>query len=126
MFFYGLDFHDLAPNSLLHISSFIIFCEAFLRIQAHFSLWLKVFNVKPKVVGGEQVDCGRAMISKLTRGQWPKGHFVDTVRMWQKEWFYITEPRGAGWAAAPAFRSGPSTRLASWINKSPDWDPLTI
>ena len=28
--------------------------------------------------------------------QWPKGHFIDTVRMWQKEWFYITEPRGAG------------------------------
>src|SRR3990170_2209172 len=36
MFFYGLDFHDLAPNSLFHITTFIIFCEAFLRIQPHF------------------------------------------------------------------------------------------
>ena len=32
MFYYGLDFHDLAPDSILHISSFIIVCEAFLRI----------------------------------------------------------------------------------------------
>ena len=24
MFYYGLDFHDLAPDSLLHISSFIV------------------------------------------------------------------------------------------------------
>ncbi len=32
MFYYGLDFHDLAPDSLLHISSFIVICEAFLCI----------------------------------------------------------------------------------------------
>ena len=32
MFYYGLDFHDLAPNSFLHVSAFIITCEAFLRI----------------------------------------------------------------------------------------------
>ena len=32
MFYYGLDFHDLAPNSFLNILAFIIVCEAFLRI----------------------------------------------------------------------------------------------
>ena len=32
MFYYGLDFHDLAPNSFLNISAFIVVCEAFLRI----------------------------------------------------------------------------------------------
>ena len=30
MFYYGLDFHDLAPNFVLHISVFIVVCEAFL------------------------------------------------------------------------------------------------
>ena len=30
IFYYGLDFHDLAPDSLLHVSAFIITCEAFL------------------------------------------------------------------------------------------------
>ena len=28
MFYYGLNFHDLAPDSLLHISSFFVICEA--------------------------------------------------------------------------------------------------
>ena len=32
MFYYGLDFHDLAPNSFLHISAFIVMCEVLLRI----------------------------------------------------------------------------------------------
>ena len=52
MFYYGLDFHDLAPNSFLNLSAFIVMCEAFLRVSPHFGLWLKVFNVKPKVVEG--------------------------------------------------------------------------
>ena len=28
MFYYGLDFHDLAPNFILNISAFIVVCEA--------------------------------------------------------------------------------------------------
>ena len=41
MFYYGLDFHDLTPDSFLHISAFIVMCEVFLRIPPHFVLWLK-------------------------------------------------------------------------------------
>ena len=64
MFYYGLDFHDLAPDSILHISSFIVVCEAFLRITPHFGLWLKTFNVKPKMINGRHAECGGAIISK--------------------------------------------------------------
>ena len=32
MFYCGLDFHDLAPDSILHISLLIVVCEAFLHI----------------------------------------------------------------------------------------------
>ena len=46
---------------------------------------------------------------------------MDTVKVWQQEWFYITEPRSTKWAAAPAFRSGPPLRLASWTSKGLDW-----
>ena len=52
MFYYRLDFHDLAPDSFLHISAFIVVCEAFLHITPHFDLWLKTFDVKPKTVEG--------------------------------------------------------------------------
>ena len=80
MYYYGIDFHDLSPNSFLNISAFIVVCEAFLRIQPHFGLWLKVFNVKPKVVDGQHAECGGAMVSKLSNVSWPKGTFVDTAR----------------------------------------------
>ena len=36
IFYYGLDFHDLAPNFIVNISSFIVVCEAFLCIPPHF------------------------------------------------------------------------------------------
>ena len=64
MFYYGLDFHDLAPNFILNISAFIVVCEAFLRIKLHFVLWLKTFNVKPKVVVSQQAECGGAMVGR--------------------------------------------------------------
>ena len=35
MFYYGLDFHDLARNFILNISVFIVMCEAFFRIRPH-------------------------------------------------------------------------------------------
>ena len=41
MFYYDLDFYDLAPNFTLNISAFIIVCEAFLCIKPRFGLWLK-------------------------------------------------------------------------------------
>ena len=65
MFYYGLDFHVLAPNFILNISAFIVVCEAFLHIMPHFVLWLKTFNVKPKVVSGQQAKCGGAMVGKM-------------------------------------------------------------
>ena len=85
MYYYGLDFQELAPNSFLHISAFIVVCEALLHVHPHFSLWLKVFNVKPKVVDEKHADCGRAMVNKLPNTTWPKGAFVETVKIWQQE-----------------------------------------
>ena len=64
MFYYGLDFHDLAPNFVHNISALIVVCEAFLRIRPHFGLWLKIFNVKPKVVCGSQAECSGAMLAR--------------------------------------------------------------
>ena len=56
MFYYGMDFHDLAHNFILNISAFIVVCEAFLRIKPHFGLWLKIFYVKPEIMSGQQVE----------------------------------------------------------------------
>ena len=95
MFYYGLDFHDLAPDSFLHISTFIVVCEAFLRITPHFGMWLKTFDVKPKTIKGQHVACGGALISKIARAPWPKDSIPEVSGLWQRKWFYITAPRSA-------------------------------
>ena len=73
MFYYGLDFHDLAPNFILNILAFIVVCEAFLRIKPHFGLWLRIFCVKPKVVSGQQAECGGAMVGRMPNVTWLEG-----------------------------------------------------
>ena len=103
MFYYGLDFHDLAPNFILNISAFIVVFAAFPCIKPHFGLWLKTFNVKPKVVSGCQAECGGAMVGKMPNVTWLEGAFVESIKGWQSGWFYITEPRDPTWVAAPEF-----------------------
>ena len=56
-------------------------CEAFLRIKPHFGLWLKSFSVKPKVVGGQQAECGGAMVGKMPNVIWLEGSFKNHQRV---------------------------------------------
>ena len=83
MFYYGLEFHDLAPESILQISSFIIVCEAFLHITPHFGLWLKTFKVEPKMIEGQHAECGGAIISKIADAPWPEGSFQEEFGLWR-------------------------------------------
>ena len=76
MFYYGLDFHDLAPNFVLNI----VVCEAFLRIKPHFGLWLLIFCMKPKIVSDQQAECGGAMVGKMPNVIWLDGSFAETVK----------------------------------------------
>ena len=57
--FWGIQLHHLTPQSILHLSIFTHFCEAFLGILPHFHLFQNFFTLipiqnaaKPAVVGG--------------------------------------------------------------------------
>ena len=65
------------------------------------------------------------MVCRLIRVEWLEGMFIDTVKVWQKEWSYITKPHDEAWAAAPEFRSGSPARLTSWTKKGLDWGSTT-
>ena len=43
------------------------------------------------------------------------------LKGWQRQWFYVTEPRDGTWAAAPEFQSGAPMRLTSWLEKGLNW-----
>jgi hypothetical protein len=111
----------MAPNSILQLAAFITVCEAFLHCEPHFGLWLKLFGIKPKSSGSDLVECEGSMISKNQGATWFKGTFIEMVKEWQKEWFYITEPLAPGQTEVPAFLAGPPKKLKSWKEKGVAW-----
>jgi hypothetical protein len=57
--FWGIQLHHLTPHSILHLSIFTHFCEAFLGILPHFHLFQHIFILvpilsasKPAIIGG--------------------------------------------------------------------------
>jgi hypothetical protein len=61
------------------------------------------------------------MVSKNQSADWFKGTFIETVKGWQCEWFYITEPLAAGQTEVPTFSAGPPRKLKSCREKSVIW-----
>ena len=57
---YGLQLHDLTPNSILQITCFITLCECFLGVFPHWGLWKYLFDMKRTCkfyeTGGVQVS----------------------------------------------------------------------
>ena len=61
--FWGIQLHHLTPQSILHLSIFTHFCEAFLGILSHFHLFQHFFFLvpvpnatNPAVVGGCELE----------------------------------------------------------------------
>jgi hypothetical protein len=61
--YYGIEYLNLTPNGIFHVSVFVHFYEAFLGIKPHWVLFRKCFRVKPqpsandpRVVGGADIQ----------------------------------------------------------------------
>jgi hypothetical protein len=61
--YYGIEYRNLNPNGIFHVSVFVHFYEAFLGIKPHWVLFRKFFRVKPqpsandpRVVGGAGIQ----------------------------------------------------------------------
>jgi hypothetical protein len=49
LFVYGVQLHQLTPNSILHIACFITLCESFLGVDPHWTQWKFLFRLCPSV-----------------------------------------------------------------------------
>jgi hypothetical protein len=58
LFVYGVQLHQLTPNSLLHITCSITLCESFLGIDPHWVLWKFLFRLRPSVSLAENPELG--------------------------------------------------------------------
>jgi hypothetical protein len=46
LFAYGIQLHDLNPNTILHIACFITLCECFLGIEPYWALWRRISAIR--------------------------------------------------------------------------------
>jgi hypothetical protein len=91
LFVYGVQLHQLTPNSILHIAYFITFCESFLGIDPHFLLWRSLFWLRPNVALSKKPELGGACISVCSESQYLEFLMSTSVQGWRTKWFYIKD-----------------------------------
>jgi hypothetical protein len=91
LYYYRLELVHLVPNSITIVSTFIHFCEAYLGIPPHFTLWRYCFCVKST---GKRSGPVRAVMFNLRsclKAEWIDTDLPDNTAGWRSEWFYIAD-----------------------------------
>jgi hypothetical protein len=92
LFAYGIQLHDLNPNTILHIACFITLCECFLGIEPHWALWRRIFTVRQPLryqTGG--FNCQVRPDVPYFNLQTPENN-----PGWRTKWFYAKDKFSAG------------------------------
>jgi hypothetical protein len=117
LFIYGVQLHQLTPNSLLHIACFITLCEAFLGINPHWGLWKHLFRLRPNATKDEIHDLGGAIVSVRYESQYLAFEMAELVQGWRQKWFYIKDQKSSKadeYGLAPFDADKGLPKLTSW------------
>jgi hypothetical protein len=90
--YYGIEYLNLNPNGIFHVSVFVHFCEAFLGIKPHWVLFRKFFCVKPQPSANDPkgVRGAKIQMREDATEQYLAYKLVDSNQDWKSKWFYIT------------------------------------
>ncbi|KAK1682317.1 hypothetical protein QYE76_043165 [Lolium multiflorum] len=91
LFVYGIQLHQLTPNSILHISIFITLCECFLGVPPNWALWKRIFLLRRNASRNATYNIGGVVICVRTDVEYFDVKFPDSVQGWRKKWLYIHE-----------------------------------
>ncbi|KAK1648672.1 hypothetical protein QYE76_066477 [Lolium multiflorum] len=91
LFVYGLQLHQLTPNSILHVSIFITLCECFLGVQPNWALWKRIFCLRRNGSHGVAYNIGGVVIYVRSDVDYFDVKFPDSVQGWRKKWLYVHE-----------------------------------
>jgi hypothetical protein len=114
--YYDIEYVNLNPNGIFHVSVFIQFCEAFLGIKPHWVLFRKFFRVKPQPSSNDPRVVGRASIQMRedTAEQYLAYKLIDSNQDWKSKWFYISNHHPE--LPKP---SGKQSKHQAWWNMEP-------
>jgi hypothetical protein len=89
LFVYGIQLHDLNPNTILHIACFIMLCEYFLGIEPHWVLWRWIFAIRhPCAI---RLSCQVRPDVPYFNLQTPENN-----PGWRTKWFYAKDKSSTG------------------------------
>jgi hypothetical protein len=90
--YYGIEYLNLNPNGIFHISVFVYFCDAFVGIKPHWVLFRKFFRVKPQPSANDSLVVGGAGIQMRedAADQYVSYKLIDSNQDWKAKWFYVT------------------------------------
>ncbi|KAK1625824.1 hypothetical protein QYE76_000139 [Lolium multiflorum] len=91
LFVYGIQLHQLTPNSILHISIFITLCECFLGTHPHWGLWKRIFYLRRNSSRSVAYNVGGIVICVRPEVDYFDVKFPDSVQGWRRRWLYIQE-----------------------------------
>jgi hypothetical protein len=123
LYFYGVQLHQLTPNSILHIACFVTLCESFLGIEPHFLLCRSIFRLRPNVSLSHKPELGGAIVSMHAEAQYLEFSMSASVQGWRTKWFYIKDRKASSkdeYGLAPFDASKELKKLASWDSPPTD------
>jgi hypothetical protein len=90
--YYDIEYLNLNPNGIFHISVIVHFYEAFVGIKPHWVLFQKFFRVKPqpstndpRVVRGAGIE-----MREDAADQYSAYKMIESNQDWKAKWFYIS------------------------------------
>jgi hypothetical protein len=85
--YYGIEYLNLNPNGIFHVSVFVHFCEAFVGIK-----FRKFFRLKPQPSANDPrvVRGAGIQMREDAAEQYLSYKLIDSNQDWKSKWFYIT------------------------------------
>jgi hypothetical protein len=112
---YGLQPHNICPNSFLLLSNFSTLCEGYLGVLPDIRLWQFFYRVKKETKDKVMVNCGSMTFVLCTKRIFTTLVSHESVRYWNTGWFYLKNISVPGYHdGLPAFINNPPEQLASW------------
>ncbi|KAK1684860.1 hypothetical protein QYE76_045708 [Lolium multiflorum] len=122
LFVYGIQLHQLTPNSILHISLFITLCECFLGTHPHWGMWKRIFYLRRNNSCNIVYNVGGVCICVRPGVDYFDVKFPNSVQGWRKRWLYIKDESVGNqeYDIAPFDGAAKIIRCRSWDTEASD------
>jgi hypothetical protein len=92
LYVYGIQLHDLNPNTILHLVCFITLCECFVGIEPHWALWRQIFIIRRPL----QYQTGGFSCQVRPDVPYFNLQTPENNPGWRTKWFYAKDKSFAG------------------------------